>query len=41
LFRAVDIDQVLPTAFHAEVARIIVWVFAMRQRRLQVPGVRG
>jgi flagellar biosynthetic protein FlhB len=41
LFRAVDIDQVLPTAFHAEVARIIVWVFAMRQRRLQVPEVRG
>ena len=41
LFRAVDIDQVLPPEFHAEVARIVVWVFAMRQRRLQGAGVPG
>lgn len=33
LFRAVDIEQALPPQFHAEVARIIVWVFAMRERR--------
>ncbi|MBA2964794.1 MULTISPECIES: EscU/YscU/HrcU family type III secretion system export apparatus switch protein [Ramlibacter] len=41
LFGAVDIDQVLPPAFHAEVARIIVWVFAMRQRRAQGQGAAG
>jgi flagellar biosynthetic protein FlhB len=32
LFRYVDVEQTLPAQFHAEVARIIVWVFAQRQR---------
>lgn len=32
LFREAGIDEYLPASFHAEVARIIVWVFAMRQR---------
>jgi flagellar biosynthetic protein FlhB len=32
LFRYVDVEQTLPPQFHAEVARIIVWVFAQRQR---------
>lgn len=38
LFREVDIDEELPRGFHAEVARIIVWVFAMRQQRLAPAG---
>ena len=33
LFREVGIDAYLPPEFHAEVARIIVWVLAMRQQR--------
>lgn len=33
LFREVDLDGTLPASFHAEVARIIVWVLAMRQQR--------
>ncbi|MDB5897719.1 MAG: type secretion exporter [Ramlibacter sp.] len=33
LFRATAIDDALPSDFHAEVARIIVWVFAARQQR--------
>jgi flagellar biosynthetic protein FlhB len=33
LFREVDIDQGIPPAFHAEVARVIVWVFAARAQR--------
>lgn len=35
LFRELDIDQSVPASFHADVARVIVWVFAMRaqQRR--------
>jgi flagellar biosynthetic protein FlhB len=33
LFRAAAIDAYLPPEFHAEVARIIVWVLAMRQQR--------
>ncbi|HZY20757.1 MAG TPA: EscU/YscU/HrcU family type III secretion system export apparatus switch protein [Ramlibacter sp.] len=33
LFRELDIEQTVPPAFHAEVARIIVWVFAMREQR--------
>lgn len=33
LFREADINDDLPRSFHAEVARIIVWVFAMRQQR--------
>ena len=32
LFREADIDAYLPPSFHAEVARIVVWVFAMRER---------
>jgi flagellar biosynthesis protein FlhB len=33
LFRSADLDQAIPVSTHAEVARIIVWVFAMRERR--------
>lgn len=33
LFRATAIDDLLPAEFHAEVARIIVWVLAARQAR--------
>ncbi len=33
LFRAMAIDEEVPVAFHAEVARIIVWVFATRAQR--------
>jgi flagellar biosynthesis protein FlhB len=33
LFREAALDASLPADFHAEVARIIVWVLAMRQRR--------
>jgi flagellar biosynthetic protein FlhB len=33
LFREAGIDEYLPAAFHGEVARIIVWVLAMRQQR--------
>lgn len=33
LFRAAAIDATLPPEFHAEVARIIVWVLAIRQQR--------
>jgi flagellar biosynthetic protein FlhB len=32
LFREAAIDAYLPANFHAEVARILVWVLAMRQR---------
>jgi hypothetical protein len=28
----------VPPAFHAEVARIIVWVFAMREQRRGLTG---
>jgi flagellar biosynthesis protein FlhB len=38
LFREAAIDEYLPRSFHVEVARIIVWVFAMRQQR-QAAGV--
>jgi flagellar biosynthetic protein FlhB len=38
LFREAAIDAYLPANFHAEVARILVWVLAMRQRRA-APGV--
>jgi flagellar biosynthetic protein FlhB len=37
LFREAVIDDYLPANFHAEVARILVWVLAMRQRRA-APG---
>jgi flagellar biosynthetic protein FlhB len=33
LFRQVGIEDALPPDFHAEVARIIVWVFAQRAQR--------
>jgi len=33
LFREAGIDEYLPRSFHVEVARIIVWVFALRQQR--------
>lgn len=33
LFRDMDIDGRLPAEFHAQVARIIVWVFALRAQR--------
>jgi flagellar biosynthetic protein FlhB len=39
LFRAAAIDDALPADFHAEVARIIVWVFAARQQRGARAGV--
>lgn len=39
MFREVGIDQAVPPSFHAEVARIIVWVFAMREQRRQAQGV--
>jgi flagellar biosynthetic protein FlhB len=32
LFRDAAIDAYLPGEFHAEVARIIVWVLAMRRQ---------
>jgi flagellar biosynthetic protein FlhB len=38
LFRAAAIDAYLPGEFHAEVARIIVWVLAIRQQRAGAPG---
>ncbi len=38
LFREADIEQCIPRNFHAEVARIIVWVFAMRQQRQAAAG---
>jgi flagellar biosynthetic protein FlhB len=33
LFREAPLDAYLPASFHAEVARIIVWVLAARQRQ--------
>lgn len=33
LFAATAIDQAVPAQFHAEVARVIVWVFALREQR--------
>jgi flagellar biosynthetic protein FlhB len=33
LFREAALDDYIPAAFHAEVARIIVWVLAARQRK--------
>lgn len=33
LFRSLDIDRSVPPALYADVARIIVWVFAMRRAR--------
>ena len=39
LFHEAGLQQSLPPSFHVEVARIIVWVFAMRERRLATSGV--
>ena len=33
LFQQVEVEQHVPTALYADVARIIVWVFAMREAR--------
>ena len=33
LFREAPLEAYLPAAFHAEVARIMVWVLAVRQQR--------
>ncbi|HSW16097.1 MAG TPA: EscU/YscU/HrcU family type III secretion system export apparatus switch protein [Ramlibacter sp.] len=33
MFRGIGLDEPVPPSFHAEVARIIVWVFAMREMR--------
>ncbi|MDB5752113.1 MAG: type secretion exporter [Ramlibacter sp.] len=33
LFREVDIDQAIPAALYPQVAKIIVWVFALREQR--------
>lgn len=38
LFREVAIDGTLPASFHADVARIIVWVLALRQQRAGPAG---
>ncbi|RYF16705.1 MAG: EscU/YscU/HrcU family type III secretion system export apparatus switch protein [Comamonadaceae bacterium] len=38
LFRESAIDAYIPAATHAEVARIIVWVFALRQQRGAAAG---
>lgn len=35
LFRELDVDRAVPPEFFAEVARIIVWVIAMKQARQQ------
>lgn len=41
LFREADIGQYIPAALHPQVARIIVWVFALReQRRAATAGAR-
>lgn len=34
LFAATQIDQAVAADFHAEVAKVIVWVFALREQRL-------
>ncbi len=40
LFREAALDEYLPASFHAEVARIIVWVLAMRRQRAVPQGAR-
>lgn len=40
LFREAGIDEYLPADFHAEVARIIVWVFALRERAAAAGAAR-
>lgn len=39
LFHEAELQESLPGSFHVEVARIIVWVFAMRERRQAGTGV--
>lgn len=41
LFREADIDDSIPVDTHAEVARILVWIFALRQQRAAAPGARA
>jgi flagellar biosynthetic protein FlhB len=41
LFREAPLDAYLPASFHAEVARIIVWVLAVRQQRARMAGARA
>jgi flagellar biosynthetic protein FlhB len=36
LFRTLDVDQPVPPAMYAEVARVLVWVFAMRRQQMGV-----
>jgi flagellar biosynthesis protein FlhB len=38
LFKQGGIDEYIPASFHAEVARIIVWVLAMRAQRARAAG---
>jgi flagellar biosynthetic protein FlhB len=38
LFRELDVDRAVPPAFFADVARIIVWVIAMKQARQKATG---
>jgi flagellar biosynthesis protein FlhB len=38
LFKQGGIDEYIPASFHAEVARIIVWVLAMRAQRVRAGG---
>jgi flagellar biosynthesis protein FlhB len=38
LFREVAIEEMIPSAFHAEVAKIIVWVLAMRRQQAAFTG---
>jgi flagellar biosynthetic protein FlhB len=38
LFRQVEVDQELPTAFHGEVAAIYAWLYAMRRRTAGAGG---
>ena len=38
LFRETHIDEVLPASFHAEVARIMVWVLSLHEARAKAGG---
>lgn len=38
MYREMQVEQFVPSAIYAEVARIIVWVFAMRERRMARAG---
>ena len=41
IFRAMEINEPVPPELYAEVARIIVWIFAMRERRAPAPIPSG